>query len=114
MSKRWPLSVRLWVDEEWMETLTEMAGYSIGYWARSATVTEDAYIVRWTDEAAQEKRLSFGSLARAAQRIVSEPSLVNENTRSLVMDSIYDAGDIDGDVADVVVQVATFGRIVYG
>jgi hypothetical protein len=115
----WALTVRHELDVEWMECLVEMAGYGIGYWATKAeqgAADEHTYTVWWDDSGTHRKCLSYGALARAVQRILDpeDGAGLGSNARAAVAAAVLDPGDIDADVADVVVQVAALGKIVYG
>jgi hypothetical protein len=115
----YPLSVRYALDDEWMDCLIEMAGYGMTYWAHEAWEDEDgaSYTVVWYDEGTtvkNTKTVSRGALARAVQKILSRQTNLGSHACDAVMNAVLDAGDIDADVADSVVQVALFGTAVYG
>lgn len=122
-----PLNVRYVLDSEWMETLCEMAGYGIKYWADRCYLTPIAdkpgnhsvFTVEWRDVDTGPRRtrqLSYGLLARSVQRILTDPGAVQvgEHMLEAVQRAVFDAGDIDADVADVVIQVAVFTKVIYG
>lgn len=109
------LNVRHELDDEWMDCLIEMAGYGMGYWAHRAEESDpDRYTVWWLDDDTEKRKtVRRGALARAVQKILTQP-MVNEHYHRQMNAAVYDAGEIDSDLADIVVQVALFGEVVYG
>jgi hypothetical protein len=114
------------ISDESLDSILEMAGYGIGYWATSATVDKEARTYTVHDAEDDETHvLSFDKLHRVFWNIASGEkrqcnSEIQSYFRSAVLDGAsegegdIDAGHIDSDAADVLIQVAAFGSIVYG
>lgn len=116
----YPLTVRYELDDDWMHTLVEMAGYGISYWATKGVSYKDGdtwcYRIGWEDSGAHTRAVTFGKIARAVQRIIdpSDGCDLNPESRAAVAAAVLDPGDIDADVADLVIQVAVLGKVIYG
>lgn len=112
------LTVRYELEEEWLTTLCEMAGHGIDYWAQKAILDEEAntYTVRWEDSGLHTKTVTYGCLTRAVQKILSMPEKVQVSPyyQHQMQACIADPGEVDAIVADIVVQVAVLGKVVYG
>lgn len=109
------------VTGEVIENIIEQAGFGIGYWALAALVTADQkYIVtEYGPEHGGEGReftLKHRDLAAALTGIVSgkythiTSYLVNAARAALFE---KDAGEIDSDLADVIVQCACFQDVIF-
>lgn len=101
--------------------LVEDAGYTIGYWAEEATHDESkqTYSVTVQEEFADEyesKVLTYADLLEASKKLASGEVKVNSQTKSVCQAIISDPSDVDYDAedADVIVQVAMFGEIIFG
>ena len=101
--------------------IIEDAGYAIGYWADEAHHDADArtYAVTIQDEYADEfenKTLTYDDLLEASKKLASGAIKVNSQTKSVCQAIVSDPSDVDYDAddADVIVQVAMFGEIVFG
>ena len=101
--------------------LIEDAGYTIGYWAEEATHDEakQTYAVTIQEEYADEyesKTLTYQDLLDASKKLASGVIKVNSQTKSVCQAIISDPSDVDYDAddADVIVQVAMFGDIIFG
>lgn len=93
------------LDDAWWEQFRESANQGIGYWAStwqwnaaSLTVTED--------ETGEAITLAFQEIADAGG--------VLARVHREVMDALCDAGNLDPDAADLLVQQAAFSDIRYG
>lgn len=107
--------------------ILDAAGYGIAYWASKATVDEQArtYTV-WqnADEDLPAARvISFDEIAEAFNKLLlnDEPRLVGAYVHKYFLyayadrdASGIDAGHIDAEAADVLVQVAWFGEVIFG
>ena len=112
------------MNEELVElfgNLVDDAGYTIGYWAEEATHDQDkqTYSVTVQDEYADEyesKVLTYADLLEASKKLARGEIKVNSQTKSVCQAIISDPSDVDYDAddADVIVQVAMFGEIVFG
>jgi hypothetical protein len=117
----YPLNVRFTLDDEWVETLIEMAGFGITYWV-SAASTSTTRKGRYyhlspfdpdTGEAQSDKRVTFGGLVRAAQKILDGQCALAPEYVQHVFAAVMDAGDLDAEIADHIVQVAVLGDVLY-
>lgn len=111
------------VSKEDMETLLEMAGYGISYWAASASVEATGYRVLDSDEAQKDLLededfdwafASFEKLAEALVKIGTGEFVSGYREYAADYLAEQDAGHIDADLADHVVQYAIYGEIVFG
>jgi hypothetical protein len=112
------------VPERTIDTLIEMAGYGIDYWVSTAVIDSEAgtYTVV-EDEDGTEHVISYYKLAETLIRVALDPSL---GLRDDIVGYAFEwfkqeregdefaAGEIDSDLADVVVQIAAFGEVIYG
>jgi hypothetical protein len=109
------------IPTETLLDMTDTAGYVIGYWAQRATQGADgSYRVQPHDGKAinikaSDLRKAFKALAASDQSFVNERihGYFKAAVRDADSDGI-DAGHIDGDAADCLVQVAAFGKVIYG
>lgn len=100
-------------SREFVNDLIDMAGYGIGYWAASAVIDDEAetYTVTEGDEFGDGKVavLTHASILYAANTIVGGGCDVRRD----IVNSIRER-DADSDAADVVIQQAMFGEVIYG
>ena len=99
--------------------LVDTAGYAIGYWASQAEVLEDPsgdvkYIVR---EAGNHRCTVTPAMIEQAMVDVYMGNVdirkdIKDSVTSAIMEEEY--GEIDGEAADALMQIALFGAIVYG
>jgi hypothetical protein len=106
---------------ELFSMLVEDAGMTIGYWAEQARHSESkqTYQVSVQDEFVEDypsKTLTYQDLLDASKKIASGEVKVNSQTKSVCQAIVSDPSDVDYDAddADVIVQVAMFGEIVFG
>jgi len=103
--------------DEW-ECLVDTAGYSIGYWASAAVVDSEAHTYTVTDgETGEIKTLTADQLLSAMLRLAyDENANVTDSIAKYAREALTtgDYGDVDGEVADMVVQIAMHGEVVYG
>ena len=100
------------------DSIVDTAGYAIGYWASSAVVDDTgSYSVTDSDD----RKTYVVTRATVEQAVLdlhslrkSEPlnSYFQRAIELLVVEG--DASDVDADVADVLIQQACFGSVVYG
>jgi hypothetical protein len=100
------------------------AGMSIDYWAETATHDEanQTYSITLLDDCVDEtagvvnKTVTYQDLYEASKRLASGEVKVNSATKAVCQQLIADPSDVDYDAtdADVIVQVAMFGEIVFG
>jgi hypothetical protein len=101
------------VEHDDFEDICDTAGYSIGYWARQGQLRLTSYIV--TDEDGVQHKITPELLGRvmvevAAGRYDLRDDII-KSVKSAVEDQEY--GDIDTEVADVLIQIACFGVVIY-
>lgn len=114
------------IDEETLTTLIEMAGYGIDSWARWAVVDDEKHtytIHFWEDPDVQGPiktvRLTYRQVAEALVKLACNPETFNVGRQSYLGEYLgkwiigRDAGDIDADFADAVIQVAVFDTVQY-
>jgi hypothetical protein len=97
------------ITREDFECLCEQAGYGIGYWADSATFSPDCYTVMETGEG----RIEIPRIR--VEEVLTELEAgqydVRDDLRAAAISG--DAGEWDSEVADVLIQLAAFGEVVY-
>lgn len=99
--------------------LVDTAGYGINYWCDRAVVDEDLcnYTVHDSEDD-KEFVLGASALCDAILRIAFDHTRlrVGDGYRSTACTYVFDREqvDYDADFADVVIQVACFGEVVYG
>jgi hypothetical protein len=127
------ITIRTTVDSDWIDTLIDMAGYGITYWAESAHWNGKVYAITvqsefvgpsgWHGEngeplmVAREYVLTPEALASAVADIARgelTASYIAEYARKALLDTEDGACDIDSELADCAVQVACFGRLYFG
>lgn len=118
------------ISDEALDCIMEVAGMSIGYWASKATIDREAktYTV-WEqdpqdDEGTGKYVIPFAKIHETFWKLASGEiqtgSMASEYIKNAVIDGAQegrgdiDAGHIDGDAADVIIQLAAFGEEVYG
>lgn len=122
------VSIQRQLSEEFMsDVLTTAIEGGSNYWLKEPEAVQKALVKRqrsgpvsisftWMDaEEPQEKTVDLAALAGAVQRVVSE-GLMRDDLRDSVLHAVAsgDAGSIDADGADALLQIAAFGEIVYG
>lgn len=97
------------IADVWSTALT-----TCGYWAdkmAGAHGKPGAYYVREHEPAGEPLDYVFTGqdIANAIGKIIAGTVPVDFRTRADILN-----GDVDGDAADAIIQVATFGELVYG
>lgn len=108
------------ITEDQFLDLVDTAGYAIGYWADRAEVhwgTADKKYSVWEDDEDNTRHdITPGMVERAMVDIYTGKIAVGkgilDSVTSAIMEEEY--GEVDGDAADVIIQVAAFGEIIYG
>jgi hypothetical protein len=119
------LHIRVPVAPEFLSDVLETALYgAIDYWCAKAKVHQE--VVQGTklimsidvrEEGETEfHEITHASMVEAIQKICENEVTVTEEIRSSIYAAVTenDAGQIDATAADVIVQVAALGEIVYG
>lgn len=110
-------NAKLDITAELVDTVVEVGGYSIAYWANALVMADDGIAVAWydDDEKIERKNATWRDLARGLAEIAfgkgARQDLVDHARRAILEP---DAGEIDGEIADVAIQYALFDEIVYG
>lgn len=107
------VSAELELTDEDIEDIIDMASYGIGYWAVEAVVDREAHtytIITADDEDTQH--VVTDQDIRKATNAIAGGGLTNEHIQGYLLAG--DMGGVDSDVADCIIQVAIFGKIVYG
>ena len=108
------------VTAENVEAIVEVGGYSIAYWAQAMVEADDGIGVAWYEEEGNpdtltRKNATWEQLARGLMEVAfgrgARSDLVEHARRAVIND---DAGEIDGEIADVAIQYALFDEIVFG
>ena len=95
------------IDEEDIETVIEMAGFGINYWAYKAVVGDKTYTV--FEEDGDKYVLSYDDIIKGIKLYIEN----GNKPYSIVDENEIDECQIDAEVADMIIQFACFGEIVY-
>jgi len=111
------------VSDEDIETIIEMAGFGIAYWASAATVDSEARTYTVIEQDADTAHsITYDRLANVIIEIATGQHQVGytrayaENYLRELRDpetAEYAGGHIDSDLADVIVQIAALGEVTY-
>lgn len=103
------------VTEEDMEVIIDTAGYGIGYWCSKAVEKENGYEV-YEDEEDKWHKLSYQDILKGIKMYIEKGNHpYNILSQDIATgDSILDSGEVDSEVADLIIQYACFGEIIYG
>lgn len=102
------IEMKIAVSEETIEDIIEMAGYGISYWARRGIVDDNIYTV--VDEYGSKFELTYDDIVNGIKLYVE-----NGNEPYNILDgNEIDSAEIDAEVADMIIQYACFGEIIYG
>jgi head-tail adaptor len=94
--------------------MCDTAGYVIGYWADSAEISKDCYVIH--EQEGETYRVTPEDVETAMAYIVQGKGDISNSIRRSVQSAIAedDLSDLDGCEIDVIIQVACFKEIVYG
>lgn len=102
------------LDSETFNDLCDVAGYAIGYWAREAEVSKDIYTIH--DQEGDTHVVTKEKLEKTIlDAYAGNYKLIDHNQRAvheLVTEN--EAGEIDTECIDLLIQYALFGEVVYG
>ena len=117
------IKIKFNLIEEDFHGIIEMAGYGIAYWACSLEKTSRGYVVvdsmKTKTESGElirvKKTLTRASLERAGVGLFTERKL-NNYYMSAIDRLVFkgDSSDVGSDIADVIIQQACFGEVIYG
>lgn len=120
------------ISDESMESLLEQAGYGISYWADSASVDMKAATYTVTENEEGENKvhvIPFKKIEEAFWKAANPSADIKgwhnkHETRRYALDAVIDgltigngdidAGHVDADLADNIIQLAAFGEVIYG
>jgi hypothetical protein len=96
------------------QDICDTAGYSISYWANKATCSKNVYFV-WPDDE-QRTFATRHDFQSAIVKIYGGSVEVNDSILNSIKWAVdeNEYGEIDGHAADVIVQIAIYGKIIYG
>lgn len=97
------------------DVITTACEGGINYWANSLSRTLN-HIRIVESEDARTHNLTVRTLVNAMHVIINGMVRINSATRAEITEGVFnnDAGMIDAQGADAIVQVAVFGELVYG
>ncbi len=97
------------------DSIVDTAGYAIGYWASSAVVDDTgSYSVTDSDDR-KTYVVTRATVEQAALDLHLKSPLNKYLQRAIELLVVEgDASDVDADVADVLIQQACFGQVIYG
>ena len=111
------------LDLEFFADVIETAGDSIGYWAHKGNhdTKHENYTVNFDGSDFDDERLALGvktisyqDITDAIQSIISGNAGCGNWIIEQARDALNGEPTLDGDLADVIIQLAVFGEIVYG
>ena len=107
-----PINILLSITNEMVESIIDCANYGTDYWARDLKHNGNNVRVLPHDE----DTYSEGEIVEGIQRALNPNFKINPQLRGEIYNAIVsnDPGAIDPDCADVIIQAAVFGEIVYG
>lgn len=121
MSETVRQTVKYEIPDEVIDVIIDMAGYGIAYWATSAARFPEARKYKvYVAEDDETFTVSYNELAEALVQVATRDSgsYVDSYARQTLMEiqdgEEFPGGDIDADLADVIVQLAIYGEVIYG
>lgn len=114
MSQKVMLEIEL--SDEFLDDVIQAAlAGGIQYWASIMGRSGKVYAIRDDDDEGKRMLLTHEAVARGITKALSKDFRLNDSIRTAIYRgaSQSDAGDIDAEAADVIVQAAMFGEIVY-
>ena len=108
------VSLKLKITEEDILDIYDTAGYGIAYWANEAEIDEPSctYTVTYEDYPSNEiqsKTIGPRDIMNGIAKMLEQG--YNSN---IVYEGTIDTGEIDSYAADIIVQYAIFGEIIFG
>ena len=104
--------MELVVTEEDIDEIIDMAGYGIGYWAERAIVGDDYYKV--VDEDGVCHTLTYGDICEGINQYITDGNIPYDIVEFNGYNMCLDTGMIDSYIADMIIQYACFGEVIYG
>lgn len=105
------LTLNLNITQEQIDEIIDTVGYGIGYWAERAIIGSGYYAV--VDEDGVYYKLTYGDICRGINQYITNGNMPynimefdgnNINLNTTMVDSV---------VADMIIQYACFGEIIY-
>lgn len=102
------------VSEADFQDILDTAGYAISYWAKNAKACHGVYLI-WPDNA----RRTFTTRINVKLAMISinlGRVKVSDNVRNSVKQAVEEGNfsELDTHAVDVIIQIATFGELIYG
>lgn len=107
------IQMEIEVTQDDIDCIIEMAGYGIGYWVDEAIVKEDCYKIH-EDEFDRWHELSNEDILRGVKLYIENGNTPYNILTFVDDETVLETGMIDSDVADMIIQYACFGEIIYG
>lgn len=98
-----------------VDIIVEMAGYGIRHWASSAVIDTEARTYRVTEDANGTVHvLTDTKIHKALCEAAKEHAAAKETLREYRAREEFIGGELGSDDADIIIQLAAFGELVYG
>lgn len=116
------IQATLTLDGEMFDDVIDCAGYGIGYWATSATVDGVLYTITWdgsdfaddSPSATGKKTLTYSMIGEAIETLQSHKYSARADLHTQLNEWLNGHECMDSDLADVIIQIALFGELIYG
>lgn len=109
------------IPDDVVKTIIEMAGYGIAYWADEAQYDDVKRTYKvLVSEDDEVFTITYQQIAEALVLVGTRetPNYIDKYARDTLMEiqdgEEFPGGYIDADLADVVVQLAIYGEVIYG
>lgn len=97
-----------------MDYLIDAAGYGIDYWCSRAVVGKGTYDVT-EDDSGEVFHLTHAKIRQALKDVALGKAKVNDTFQMAAIMAVRDEEEaVDSELADIVIQFACFGEVVYG
>ena len=97
-----------------VDIIVEMAGYGIGYWATTADPDREERTYTVTEEDGVKTVLTDTMIHKGLRLAAAFNEAAKTTLREYRAGDEYVGGDLGSDDADVIIQMAAFGKLVYG
>ena len=112
------------LTKEMISEIIDTAGYSIAYWATSLINDEasNSYLIEFDGDDFEEESplatgrafITYAQVAKATEQVAKNEAKIGDWLVLQANQWLNGEPTLDGDLADVIIQVATFGELVYG
>lgn len=103
------IKMELNIRDEDIEDIIDAASFGIDYWAQRAVVDDENKLYTITDEDDQVYELRHVDIVRGVKMYIEN----GNKPYNIIFDGEIDTCQIDAVVADMIIQYACFGEIVY-